>query len=101
VPNVACEIVRWVSDDPQPGIVEAHLVDADGTRWSFIDKWPIFTSALDPLSRFPVSGAIRCEVLDRELLDDGRQILTIDTATPDGVHANGQSMFRVDGGSLA
>src|ERR1700722_14724081 len=28
--EVACQIVRWVADEPQPGLVEAQLTDSDG-----------------------------------------------------------------------
>src|SRR5882757_5008577 len=34
-------ILRYISDEPQPGIVECELEDAYGRSWSFIDKTAI------------------------------------------------------------
>lgn len=96
MPTVRCEIVRWVADEPQPGLVEARLVDADGRVWTFIDKEPMF--APRPLRQprtFPVPAIIRCQVLEREQLPDGREVVTIDTATPDGLESEGNTIFRV------
>ena len=85
-----------MADEPQPGLVEAHLTDADGRLWRFIDKEPIFCSdAVGRLAQFPVAGAIRCQVIDHEVLSDGRQVVTIDTASPDGVDSGGVTIFRV------
>jgi hypothetical protein len=62
--SVRCELIRWVSDDPQPGWVEARLVDAEGVERSFLDKWVIFTvDRVSPTSSFPIPAMIRCEVL--------------------------------------
>lgn len=54
---VRCEAVRWVSDEPLPGIVEVVLTDADGTRWSLVDKAPVFDSVgvLLPTADYPMS----------------------------------------------
>ena len=61
-----CEIVRWVADEPQPGVVEARVTDADGRQWSFLDKVAIFdmTGTVGPESSYTQPGLIRCEVLD-------------------------------------
>jgi hypothetical protein len=40
MPEVEYQVVRWVADEPQPGLVEAQLTDSDGRIWSFIDKEP-------------------------------------------------------------
>jgi hypothetical protein len=81
---VACQIVRWVADEPQPGLVEAHLTDADGRLWVFVDKEPIFCSQdVSRLGPFPIAGAIRCQIIDHETLTDGRQVVTIDTGSRD------------------
>jgi hypothetical protein len=94
--EVRCLVVRWVADEPQPGLVEAQLTDADGRLWSFIDKEPIFCR--DSVSRrtsFPVLAVIRCLILTRETSADGREIVTIDTANPDGVDSDGITIFCV------
>jgi hypothetical protein len=93
---VACQVVRWVADEPQPGLVEAQLVDSDGRVWSFIDKEPIFRSdGADRPMRFPVAAAIRCRIIGRTTLADGREVVTVDTASPDGVDSDGVTVFRV------
>jgi hypothetical protein len=74
--EVECQVVRWVAEEPQPGLVEARMVDADGRVWSFIDKEPIFCKQLVTRStRFPVAAIIRCEVVGHELLADGREVV--------------------------
>lgn len=82
MPNLRCQIVRWVSDEPQPGWVEAQVVDAGGRVWSFFDKPPIFSNkVLGPGSGF-VPGAMRCRVLSEQgmLLE----VELLDTASEDG-----------------
>ena len=54
-----CEIVGWIADDPQPGIVEARITDADGRQWSFLDKVAIF----DFRGALPETGASTVERL--------------------------------------
>ena len=94
---VACQVVRWVDDEPQPGLVEAQLNDSDGRLWRFIDKEPVFWSqaTVSRLSRFPVAAAIRCHVIGHEVLADGREVVTIDTGRPDHVDSGGVTIFRV------
>lgn len=100
---MACQVVRWVADEPQPGLVEAHLTDADGRVWRFIDKEPTFfcADAVGEWTRFPVAGAIRCRVIDRDTLSDGRRVVTIDTASPDGVDSDGVTIFRVAASAIS
>lgn len=60
-----CQAVRWVDDEPFPGLVEVRFVDADGREWSFVDKAAVFEDA-DRLSRsanYPVPVEIRCETV--------------------------------------
>lgn len=86
--DLTYEIVRWVADDPQPGVVEARFTDAAGKTWVLIDKDVIFTSELiSSRSAYPQPGGIRCEVLDRWRDPAGRTIVriwTIDTPGTDG-----------------
>jgi hypothetical protein len=87
VEAVECELVRWVSDEPQPGLVEARLVDADGVEWSFVDKVPIFTeAAVSATTTFPVPGGIRCEV--RGVREDGSGREILDLELRDGVETS-------------
>ena len=85
-----------MADKPQPGLVEAHLTDIDGRVWSFIDKEPVFCShPVSRLARLPVAGAIRCQIVGQEILSDGRRVVIIDTASPDGVDSGGVTIFRI------
>jgi hypothetical protein len=34
--GVKITILRYISDDPQPGVVECQLVDANGNSWLFL-----------------------------------------------------------------
>lgn len=102
MPVVACQVIRWVADEPQPGLVEAQLIDADGQLWSFIDKEPIFSSGyLGPNARFPIPGAIRCQVTGRETGADGQEVIVIDTGRPDGVDSDGVTIFRVPASAVS
>jgi hypothetical protein len=60
------QIVRFVDEEPQPGIVESRFRDAQGKEHSIMDKVPLFTSAdLWSDSDYPQPGYIECHVLER------------------------------------
>ncbi|MCX5409796.1 hypothetical protein OHA37_38850 [Streptomyces sp. NBC_00335] len=60
-----CEAVRWVDDEPQPGLVEVRFTDAHHQQWTFIEKWPRFGGEdLHPNSGYPVEVGILCDILD-------------------------------------
>ena len=102
--EVACQVVRWEADEPWPGLVEAQLTDSGGRVWSFTDKEPIFLSqeVVGRLSRFPVAAVIRCRVIGRELLADGREVVTVDTGRPDGLDSDrGVTIFRVPASAVS
>ncbi|MEV0491184.1 hypothetical protein [Streptomyces atratus] len=59
-----CEAVRWVDDEPRPGLVEVRFTDACNQQWTFIDKWPVFSGEnLHPNSSYPVKVGILCDIL--------------------------------------
>jgi hypothetical protein len=91
--GVVVSIARWVADEPWPGVVEAHLTDADGRVWVFVDKAPIFTNEpLSDASSYPVAGVVRCVIGDRT----GEGCVSIDTSVPDGVESvDGRTQFDV------
>jgi hypothetical protein len=98
---VACQVVRWVADKPQPGLVEAQLMDSEGRSWSFIDKEPVFCSEGDVrAARLPTAATIRCRIIGRDILADGQVVVTIDTASPDGLDSDGVTVFRVPASSV-
>lgn len=66
MPSLRVQIVRFVDEEPQPGIVESQFRDAAGRLHSIIDKVPLFTSAdLWSDSDYPQPGFIECRVLER------------------------------------
>ena len=102
--HLKCEIVRWVDDEPQPGIVEAHIVDADGRTWTFLEKTAIVDceGTAGPDSIYPCPGLIRCEVLDHHGGTGGPPAILVTTLRPDGVKSVQQrSEFRVTVDQLA
>ena len=91
-----------MADEPWPGLVEARLTDSDGRVWSFTDKEPIFCSEeVGRLSRFPVAAVIRCQVIGREILADGREVVTVDTGRPDGLDSGGVTIFHVPASAVS
>ena len=94
--NVKITISRYV-DDSFPGVVECRLIDALGREHVFVEKLPIVTVAdVDAASSYPQPGVIRCVVLGAAETDDGRRLVHIDTAEPDGVESSaGVSRFDV------
>lgn len=92
---VKCEMFRWVNDDPQPGLVEVRVTDADGSERKFVDKVPIFTAAsVSSATSFPIAGVIRCEVLAHREDLLGQEV--VDVRLLDGVEAvDGQTRLTV------
>ncbi|WP_144127172.1 hypothetical protein [Catellatospora sichuanensis] len=90
------EAIELIEED-WPGWVRVRLVDADGVPRIFEGKLPIFFAGDVPTSSttLPVPAMVRCHVLRRELLEDGRAVLIVSTAI-DGVETgDGLDEFRV------
>src|SRR5438067_898840 len=102
MPMVKVTITRYVSDDPQPGLVECQLVGAHGRCWTFIDKTAIFSEEdLDASSPYPLSAVIACEVIERCRDATGREVIRIDTEQPWGVGSvEGETRFEVSATAL-
>jgi hypothetical protein len=65
MPSLRVQIVRFVDEEPQPGIVESQFRDAQGGLHSIIDRVPLFTSAdLWSDSDYPQPGFIECRVFE-------------------------------------
>jgi hypothetical protein len=94
--DVHVQIVRFVLDH-QPAIVACEIVDAGGSRHMFIDKvWMFLDQNLNADSPYPVSGAIRCAVLNRWRDASGRELGEVNTADPDFIESTeGLSEFVV------
>jgi hypothetical protein len=59
--GVKVKIIRYLGDDPQPGIVECELVDAHGEAWPFIEKTAVVSATdLDEHTSYPQEGIIAC-----------------------------------------
>lgn len=81
--GVKVSITRYVSDEPQPGIVECEFYDAHGRRWNFMDKTAIFSAEyLNAHTNYPQPGVIACEVVSRWQDAEGREIVLVDTDRP-------------------
>lgn len=95
--EIDVEIVRYVSDEPFPGLVECVLLDADGVRHSLIDKTAMFSEeSLSAVSAYPRVGIVACEVESEWRDEAGRRLACINTAKPWGIEAaNGVSRFVV------
>lgn len=99
---VKVKIVRYLSDDPQPGVVQCELEDVHGRRWSIIEKTAIVsTEDLDARSSYPQQGFIGCEILQRSR-DAEREIVRITTERPWMVESiDGSTEFDVLADALA
>lgn len=103
MPSLRVEIVRFVDEEPQPGIVESRFRDASGKVHSIIDKVPIFTCAsLWTDSDYPQSGFARCRVLERMPASSGEDLVRITIADPDGLETTeDQSEFVISEADLS
>jgi hypothetical protein len=90
-------IVRWVDEEPQPGIVECKLVDRFGRGWIFVEKCAVVSPvAIGADSTYPRSGLIGCRIISTGSDNSGRQIAVVDTGQPWGINAvTGEGRFEV------
>ena len=96
LPAMHIQISRYTSD-ANPGWVECRLVDAWGKEWLFEEKVPVVSVLdLDAQSAYPQSGIIACQIVKLWQDAQGRELLTVDTATPWGVQsADGNTKFDI------
>jgi hypothetical protein len=100
--GIKVTILRYVSDEPQPGIVECQLEDAYGRHWSFLEKTAIVSAErLDAQSTYPHPGFVAGEGIGRTLDAAGREVIQIDTERPWGVESvEGVTRFEILAESL-
>jgi hypothetical protein len=75
--GIRATALRWISDEPQPGLIEVEFFDAHDRRWLVHDKWPIFVELSGdflPTSSYPMPALIPCDVLSRQLSPDGQEL---------------------------
>jgi hypothetical protein len=94
--SIRVRISRWL-DDGFPGFVECVLVDASRRRHLFVEKAPCVTlENISATSPYPLDGEIRATIVERRLLDDGRELVVVKTDAPDGVESTeGTTRFEV------
>jgi hypothetical protein len=65
---IRARAVRWMADEPSPGLVEVEFSDAAGQLCRFVDKAPIFdsTGTLGSSSRYPVELDLACTIVARQ-----------------------------------
>jgi len=95
--GIKVTIVRYISDEPQPGIVECQFEDAHGHRWSFVEKTAIVsTQNLDAQATYPQEGVAACEILQRNIDGAGREVIRVDTEPPWHIESvEGETQFDV------
>ncbi len=97
MPELLCEAVRWVDDEPFPGIVEVRFIDAAGQSWSLIDKCAMFArlGELTPESAYPVEVTVACVIQGDTEATAGDEIVTISTSPDMVTTLDGQDTFTV------
>ncbi|MCB9685933.1 MAG: hypothetical protein H6736_00100 [Alphaproteobacteria bacterium] len=92
VVHVPVVLTGWVSDDPQPGLVRAELVDAAGRRHLFVEKVAVLTDeALGAAGPWPRRGTLAGRVVAIS------GVVRVDSAEPWGVVSlEGEALFDVD-----
>jgi len=81
--GVKVSVLRYISDEPQPGIVEFQLEEANGHRCLFVDKTAIVSAArLDAQTTYPQQGIIACEIVRRSRDTAQRELVRISTERP-------------------
>jgi hypothetical protein len=95
--GIKVTIVRYVSDNPQPGIVECQLEDAHGRRWSIVEKTAVVSvKDLDAQTTYPQQGFVACAIVGRSFDSAGREVVRIDAGLPWGVESvEGVTQFDV------
>ena len=95
--EVAVSIVRWVDDEPQPGIVECRLTDRFGKSWTILEKCAVVSAAtLSQDSVYPQRAEVACRVIGSGCDGSGRNYTVIDTEQPWGIEAaDGTTIFEV------
>jgi hypothetical protein len=95
--GISVQITKYISDDPQPGIVECRLLDAYGNEWVFQEKTAIISLGdLDADTDYPQPGVIACEIIKQWQDVNGREIVSVNTERPWHIETlDGVSRFDV------
>jgi hypothetical protein len=95
--GIRVSITRYISDDPQPGIVECEFTDAHGHQWKFVEKTGIVSADdMDAETPYPQPGTIACKVVVRKRDVTGKEIIVVDTEQPWDIESvDGNLRFEV------
>jgi hypothetical protein len=80
-------VTRWVADDPQPGLVQIEITDADG-RVHRLEEKPAVVDAdgrLQARSRYPVEVEIACQPRHQQYRPREERIVNVVDLSPWGV----------------
>jgi hypothetical protein len=67
VENIKVEIIKYINEEPFPGIVKCKFKDAFGKEWEFIDKISIFsTENITIKTKLPINGFICGKIINEE-----------------------------------
>ncbi|MEU1538731.1 hypothetical protein ABZ461_11490 [Actinacidiphila glaucinigra] len=101
MPFLRCRIVRWVDDEPRPGLVEVRFTDAHDRQRVFVEKSAVVSDAhLSSGSRYPVDAGILCDTLNGDAEDTpGTVRISLSPWGPASV--DGHTEFDVRPGQLS
>jgi hypothetical protein len=90
-------ITKYISDEPQPGIVECKFNDAWNNDYYVHEKTAVVTADyLDWDSTYPAGGFIACEIISEWTDAQDRSILSITTNKPWYIETiEGQTEFEI------
>jgi hypothetical protein len=89
------QVTRWVSDEPQPGIIECQLVDASGRVWTFTEKDIVTEDRDEAVVAYPRPCEIPCKELGRARCPDGREMVRIKLESWFGYEEEARGEFEV------
>lgn len=102
MPALKATVVRYIDDEPQPGVVECMLVDAAGQSHAFIEKTAVVSAKpLFSTDTYPMACELACEV-EAEWIDEGGEpLVRACTERPWGLESTtGQTVFVVHASQL-
>ncbi|RKQ84878.1 hypothetical protein C8N24_6508 [Solirubrobacter pauli] len=95
-------VTRWLTDDPQPGLVEIQFDDVDGRAHRFVEKSAVIDSvgAVHPGADYPIAIGIACRPHDQRYRPDKDDPINSVDLSPWGVGDEG-ALYSVDREALA
>jgi hypothetical protein len=96
--GIKVTITKYISDDPQSGIVEAKFTDAWDNEHILVEKTAILSSeSLNQGSQYPRDEFVECEVIEKWTDEKGRRLAKIDLNKPCGIETvNGLTTIDVE-----